>query len=721
MMIKIRFAKITAFILCTMILFMVTSIPISASPVDVFDGIETAPINHNANQTAKNFYQYLWNIRKTDSFLCGATSSRLIGVDTTVADAERDYYQAIKNYFGVTPAIFAPFQSISYQAKNNYLPIVLERYQAGSVPLFHLHGSITSVLSDKEKQVEDPADYIVHIDKTNPNRDMDLYNAWVAELKEIADYFEAVEKAGIEVYIFKMFSEMNNTSKKGLFGTTEAGYKAFHNVWRQAVEYFTVERGLTGILFAYCPAGFTGSEPLYPGDEYVDILAPTSYSNSSTGSIIAQFGCADYEWMKKRPKPFGFSELGPRGLATDSPIGDWKDTLNSIVYAYPEATFSVLWYENRLSLFPPGDYSNNGNYNGDYFIYNPHVIVAEEAINYRTQNPLKSTGMATFYSDAKLTKQTVNLSIGNYTAATLKSLSIDIKEIQSLKVLHGCAVAVYETKNCTGTPKMFYGSNRNLKDVFQKAKSLKVMKLENIAYYKDIWIEGDDKSAYGLNDGFNSSWSHESSEPLVITIDLEKIYNVGQMSVNHAGFFDDFKYNVRDFEVYTSLNGFDYTRVYREKGNIFPSSNFWFHSIDARYVRLKIITPNSSTSEIEKSLTFLAEIEVYGTEATGASAGNASGTPAANTEYGGDAGSDSFASDPVDESVDNEAANDPSDYGKENVTVTSVEEKPQAPKIVIPAFYNYVWIIVCGGILVLAAAVGAIIFLLDRRKSKKAD
>ena len=709
-MIKKGFARVTAFVLCALMLFSVTSISIIASPVDIFDGIETAPINHNANQTARNFYQYLWNIRKSDSLLCGATSSRLIGVDTTAADAEHDYYQAIKNYFGVTPAIFAPFQSITYQVKNNYLPVVLERYQAGSVPLFHLHGSITSILSDTENPVEDPADYIVHLDKTNPDRDMNLYNKWVAELKETADYFEEVEKAGIEVYIFKMFSEMNNTSKQGLFGKTESGFRAFHNVWRQAVEYFTVKRGLTGILFAYCPAGFTGSEPLYPGDDYVDILSPTSYSNYSTGSIISQFGCVDYEWMKKRPKPFGFSELGPRGLSTTSPVGDWKDTLNSIIYAYPEASFAVLWYENRLSLFPAGDYSNNGNYNGDYFIYNPQVIVAEEMINYRTKKPLKSTGIAMLYSDAKMKKKAASLSLGSFSAAKLKSLSIDTKSIQSLKILHGCAIAVYETDNCTGTSEIFYGSNKNVKEVFQKAKSLKVMKLENLAFEKNIWVEGDNKSAYGLNDGRNSSWSHESLKPLTITIDLGKIYNVGQMSINHAGFFDDFKYNLRDFEIYTSLNGVDYTIVYREQGNIFPSSNFCFHSIDARYVKVKIITPNSSASQIEKNLISLAEIEVYGTDATGTYSDGFSDFP---DSYGNDA--DVMGSD----IMDDEALDDASDYGKESITVTSVEGKPGKAEIVIPAFYRYVWIIFCGGVLILAAGIGAIIYLLHRRKIRK--
>lgn len=692
-----RLTKILSIVLATVLLLSVIPIAVFASPVDVFDGAEPAPVNKNANQTAKNFYQYLWNVRKSNSIISGATSSTLY----SAADAEHDYYQAIKDYYGVTPVVFAPFKPISYQIENNYLPEIVKRYEAGSVPMFHFHG----VMTDYINKVEEPADLIVNYDKTNPDRDMNLYNEWTAELKMIADYLEEAEKAGIEVYIFKMFSEMNNTNKKKLFGATTAGYEAFHNVWKQVVEYFTVERGLTGILFAYSPAGFTGSKPLYPGDEYVDILSPTSYSNNSTGSIISMFGCVDYEWMKDRPRIFGFSELGPRGLDDASPIGDYKDTLNSLIYAYPETSFVVLWYENRLSLFPPGDYANNGNYNGDYFIYSPQVIVAEEMVNYRTKEPLKSSGIATFYSDENYKKSIASLSLGDYSADKLKKLSIGIEKIKSLKVLHGCAVLAYEKSDCTGSHKVYYGSNNDLSGVFNDAKSIKIIKLENLALEKDIWLENDDKSAYSLNDGTNSSWSHESEEPISITIDLGKVYNIGQMSINQAGFFDDFKYNVRDFEVYTSINGSDYTKVYRELGNMYPASDFWFNSTEARYVQVRIITPNSSTYQIEKNLLYLAEIEVYGTDSTG------DYTLLPNVT------SSDYTYDNLDFTFDDN--DDLSDYGKEDLVVTTIDEKPKPPKIVIPEFYKYVWLIISGGILLIAAMVGAAILIVSKKKHNK--
>lgn len=706
MKLKKRSSRIISLIISAIILLAAIPVTTSASPADVFDGAESAPVNKNASQVAKNFYQYLWNVRKSDSFIVGATSSSLVGVDTTLADPERDYYKALKDYFGVTPAIFAPFKSIDYQMANNYLPTIVERYKDGSVPLFHIHGKITDVVDSSN--IEDPSDYIVNLDKTNSDRDMDLYNEWVAELKKTADYFEQVEKAGIEVYIFKMFSEMNNTNKHGLFGATQKGYTAFHNVWKQAVEYLTVERGLKGVLFAFCPAGFTGCEELYPGDDCVDIIAPTSYSNNGTGPIYETYSCVGYNWMKNRPKPFGFSELGGRGLSTDSPIGDYKETLESIVYAYPETSFAVLWYENRLSLFPPGDYSNNGNYNGDYFMYSPQAIVAEEMVDFRTSTPLKSTGIATFYSGKGLKNKLCNLSLGDFTNQELKSLSIDISNIESLNVLHGCAVAVYDTDDCTGTPKIYYGAKSDLSDVFKSAKSISVKKLNNVAFEKDIWIEGDTQSAFPLNDGLNHEWTYEinpGNGETKITIDLGSVYNIGQMSINNAGFYDNFKYNLRDFAVYTSIDGVNYSLSCKKYGNVLPAANFWFNSTDAQYVQLEIITPNSSTSEIEKNLLSLAEIEVYGTLATGVYDFD-SFDDSGFGDYDGYSDNSDFVL------LDDETG----DYGKEDIVDGSIDSKPKIPKVIIPEFYNYIWIIICGGILLITAAVGLIIFFVKMRK-----
>lgn len=731
-----KLTKILSIVLATALLLTVIPIAVFASPVDVFDGVESAPINKNATQTAKNFYQYLWNVRKSDSIVVGATSSSLVGADTTVADAEHDYYKALKDYFGVTPAIFAPFKKPSYQMENNYLPIVVERYKQGSIPLFHIHGVMTNYVD----KMDDPADIIVNYDKTNPNRDMKLYNEWMDELKVVGDYFEAVEKAGIEVYIFKLFSEMNNTNKKGLFGKTQNGCEAFHRVWQQTVEYLTVERGLKGILFAYCPAGFTGSEPLYPGDNYVDILAPTSYANGGTGPIYSADGCQDYEWMKKRPKPFGFSELGGRGLSGDSPIGDYKETLESMIYAFPETSFAVLWYENRLSLFPTGGYTTSGNYNGNYFMYSPQVIVAEEMIDYKSSTPIESTGMASFYSKTEFKSPVLKLSLGNYNAKKLKDLSVDITKIKSLNVLHGCAVAVYESDNCTGEARLYYGSKKDVSNAFKDAKSISVIKLENVALEKDVWIERYQDSAYALNDGYNAEWSFEKDVgddgDTIITIDLEKEYNIGQMSINHAGFYDAYKYNMRDFEVYTSLDGYDYTLVYSKYGNMLPSTNFWFNSVNARYIQLKVITPNNSFSEVEKNLLFLAEIEVYGTDKVKAVVEKAdktnisTRTSLTDTKVdNSDIGDNTYVPSPIEETgnIDTsdstflpDTENEDMDYGKEDIVKPDAEneEKPPVPAIVIPEFYNYVWLIFCGGVLLIAGVVCAVIILANKKRFK---
>lgn len=734
--------KLVPIVLVIIILLSMIPSSVFASPVDIFDGVERAPVNKNATQTAKNFYQYLWNVRKSDSVIVGATSKVVVGVNTTLADAEHDYYKALKDYFGVTPAIFAMYDSIGTQAKQNYIPIIVERYKQGSIPLFNWWGE-PEYRAGTFENTDDKADIIVHYDATNPDRNMTYYNEWLKQLETYADYLEALEKAGVEVYIVRLFPEMNNTSKHGLYGCTTKGYQAFHRVWQQAVEYLTVERGLKGILFSFSPAGFAGSEPLYPGDDYVDLLAPTSYSNGGTGPIYVT-GCAeDYVWMKNRPRPFGFSELGTRSFKATNIVSDCKETLESVIYAYPEASFAVLWYENNLSILPTGGYSNNGNYNGEYFVNSPKTLFVEDMIDYKSNTPIESTEIATFYSKTNFENKILKLSLGDFSAKELKKLSVDITKIKSLNVLHGCAVAVYESSDCTGKARICYGSKKDLSDIFKNAKSISIIQLENVAFEKDIWIEGYDDNAYDLNDGYNAQWSFEKDiddeGDIIITIDLGDEYNIGQMSINHAGFFDDFKYNVRDFSVHTSLDGWDYNLVYNKIGNVLPASDFWFNSVNARYVQVKISVPNNSTSEIEKNLLYLAEIEVYGTnkdtaivdqapdnintvqkpEGTVSDSDNSSNVTIPDLQGTvGDSDNSSSVTDPDLQGTINNFDN--LDYGKDEIIKSEEEfdEKPPVPVIVIPEFYNYVWIIICGGVLLISAAICGIILFVDKKRVK---
>lgn len=723
---KIINATLKICAVCLSLAVLLTALPMSASasPAVFYSKKDPVPINPNANRACKNFYQYLWNVGKTDYVISGVQSYKYSGVEYadgvfTKVDAEGDNHKFLQQEYGYNPVIVGDMTEVSGRLSPGYVERIAEMYDNGSVPMFGFEpASFRKIQDDYSLDIKD---WVANYDSTNPDRDMEMYNSYREELKIEADGFEAMEKAGVEVYLYRFFAEINNTRRRGFYGATEKGYEALHRVWQQAVEYFTVERGLTGILFVFCACGYATSDKFWPGDDYVDIIGPTGYARASNGEIFAYENLADYEWIKTKNKPFGFTELGPRSFDSHErvcPIGDYKKLLESIIYAYPECAFINTWYTDSHSLAQPGDLDTYGNYNGVYYMNSPNVLTVEEIPDFKT-GVIESTGIAQFYSGKKYIG---NLNIGKYSANDLKKKGIDIYSVDRLDTMHGTAVLAYASNSCSGDATVIYGDGQKLTSDFKKAKSLAVVELKNLALEKNIWVENQEKfSAANLNDGVNSIWDIDPVDDgqISIIIDLGKEYNIGQMSINHAGFYEDAKYNLRDFEIYVSEDGINYKLVYQNFGNVYPSSNFWFNPVNARFVKLKVITPNSSLSEIEKNRTSIAEIEVYGINSDGiiissSSAGaiveNNKNTSIDNNWNGllnlnqNNSGNSTDADNITTGNVDNDVESD--------------DPTPELPAIVISEFYNYVWLIIVGGLLLLTGGISLLLFALHKKRKK---
>ncbi len=696
--------KILSLFLALMVMLTALPLTASASPAIslVTEEEDPVPINPNANEACKNFYQYLWNVGKTDYVVSGVQSYKYYGVEYQTGvfdkiDAEGDNQMFLEQEFGYKPVIVGDMTEVAGRLSPGYVERIAENYKNGQIPMFGFEpASFRKVQDDFSLDIKD---WVANYDSTNPDRDMDMYNSYREELKIEADGFEAMEKAGVKVYLYRFFAEINNTRRRGFYGATEEGYEALHRVWQQAVDYFINERGLTGILFVFCQCGYATSDKFYPGDDYVDIIGPTGYARASNGEIFAFENLADYEWIKTLKKPFGYTELGPRSFDSHErvcPIGDYKKLLESAIYTYPECAFINTWYTDSHSLDQPGDLESYGNYNGVYYMENPYLLTVEDMPNFNTEK-VESIGIAQFYSGKKYVG---NLGIGKFSANDLKKKGIDLSNIDSIDTMHGTALLAYESKDCSGKATIIYGNGQKLTDGFKNAKSIAVVKLENLAFEKNIWVENHEQhSAAVLNDGADAIWDIDPYDDgqISIVVDLGKEYNVGQMSINHASFYEDAKYNLRDFEIYTSKDGVDYKLVYQNFGNVYSSSNFWFNPRNARYIKLKVITPNSSLSEIEKNRTSLAEIEVYGVESDLVLLNNVNN----------------------DVIVDNNETNDDDNKldGVLNNTQTDVP-KPELPPIVIPEFYNYIWIIIVGGLLLITGGISLLFFALQRKKVK---
>lgn len=602
-------SMVLVIVLISFSFFVNGSVVAFASARAAYDS-DPVPINPNANTTCRNFYQYLWNVGKSDKVVSGVVSSKLLGYNTQKVDAENDYYEYVKQLFGVTPVINGNIFTVA-QLNDELAETIAERYKKGAIPQFQLDpgGSLS--------KLEDRTDGIMNYDKTNPDRDMELYNGYLESRKKVGEFLKKLESMGVEVYIVRLFIENNNSSKHGFYGETTKGLDSFKRVWKDTVEYLIKDVNLTGILVAYAPAGFRTSKEYYPGEDCVDINGPTVYANSCDGEIVYKTDCADYEWMKNIKKPFAFTELAARSVLkanATAPIGDYKSTLESILYAYPEISFFSLWYENQYSLEPSNGSSSIGSYNGDYFIYHPSIISCSNIVDYRSKSQLSGIGYASFYSDDN---KICNLELGKYTSSNIAKYGLRLSEVKSVDIMFGCAVIAYQGDNCTGKSQIIFDKTSDLATVFKTAKSIEVVSLENLALGKEVWSDNEDSNIFKVVDGKDNRFVTSTvniDNTLDIDIDLGSKYVVGQLSINHASFFEDSVYNIRDFAVYASNDDESYTMIYKTVGNTYPASNVTFKPIEARYFKISVLVPNSSASAIEYNRVSLAEICIYGLE-----------------------------------------------------------------------------------------------------------
>ena len=170
---------------------------------------------------------------------------------------------------------------------------------------------------------------------------------------------------------------------KNFFGIDEVGYQAFKNVWQQLYDYIFKVRKLNGCLLVFAPADYNylikSAELYYPGDEYVDILAPTVYTNYE--GEFQKANESNYIWMKEIGKPIGFSEFSVRTgdwrVAKQAPVGDWETALHILLEEYPDVSWVNTWSGDAYSLFPVDMYGF-GNKNGQIFLSSPYALKVEQ-------------------------------------------------------------------------------------------------------------------------------------------------------------------------------------------------------------------------------------------------------------------------------------------------------------------------------------------------------
>lgn len=205
------------------------------------------------------------------------------------------------------------------------------------------------------------------IDATKP-----VNVAWMRKLDRVAAALRELRDAGV-IVLFRPMQEPNGSWFWWGMKSHPNDPSPYVNVFKHMRDYFTNTKKLNNLLWVYSPnasMGETNSSTwnrtvdwAYPGTDYVDIIAGTTYNDS----IIL----ADYSTYVKMNKPLGIAELGPK---TDGPAaakGTW-DThkiITTIKNKYPKVAYWVCWHS-----YPKECWSIISNKNPSALMTDPYVI-----------------------------------------------------------------------------------------------------------------------------------------------------------------------------------------------------------------------------------------------------------------------------------------------------------------------------------------------------------
>jgi mannan endo-1,4-beta-mannosidase len=208
-------------------------------------------------------------------------------------------------------------------------------------------------------------------DLLNPEKT--VYASWKRKVDRIAAALLELKKAGV-VVLFRPMQEMNGVWFWWGIDSHRTDPGPYIRVFRAMHDYFTNDKGLDNLIWVYSPTSTYGNETVtnyvfravdwaYPGDNYVDIIAGTNYSDDMSIS--------DYGTYVKMGKPLGIAEYGPNSDGPYFKSGTWdlSRIIELIQNDYPRIAFWVCWHS-----YPGSSWSMVSNLNADILLANSFVI-----------------------------------------------------------------------------------------------------------------------------------------------------------------------------------------------------------------------------------------------------------------------------------------------------------------------------------------------------------
>ena len=315
------------------------------------------PINSNASENTKELLRYLQLLSASKFAACGA-----FNFINKKEDGCYNNYECITEQYGA-PLLFSTYYPFVEGSDGHFNfteanEQIIDNYKNGAIILMHNQNEWADEICRKICGEDgDKTDFLINFDEENPDKNIEAYNFYLNCRKSWADGLEALKKAGVCV-MYRPFVEMNNPYFFGSYTDSEKGISSFKRIWKQLADYLFKDRGLDNVLLTFSPSAASNdgrSDLYYPGDDLVDVIAPTAYSMPWVERNTPE-GFYEKAWHYSRhsglshDKPFGFAELGvdlgQDENAADYGKGDWKKLVD-VKEKCPRMGFFCLWVEDN--------------------------------------------------------------------------------------------------------------------------------------------------------------------------------------------------------------------------------------------------------------------------------------------------------------------------------------------------------------------------------------
>jgi mannan endo-1,4-beta-mannosidase len=321
-----------------------------------FNSLDTIPCNPAASQTVKNVLNYLADLSSDHFNGVIAGQNCYHGDQITAGNYLNGYNTLVTDLYNQTGK-YPGMIGLDYEHDNIYTAAQLSAANQVLIAYWRQGGLITINWSPHNPWINDESNITANPGNwqdtrtSSPNYNAavvklpdlinsgkPIYQVWRRKLDRIATALKELQAAGVPVLWRPMQEANGNWFWWGVASHT-SDPSPYINLYRDMYDYFTGVKGLDNLLWVYSPnpGGTTDAiKPatwLYPGNEYVDVVAGTTYNDNLT--------VTDYLTYVKLGKPMGMGEYGP---AASSGNFDNRKYLDTIKANYPCIGYWVSWH-----------------------------------------------------------------------------------------------------------------------------------------------------------------------------------------------------------------------------------------------------------------------------------------------------------------------------------------------------------------------------------------